>query len=69
MKLYLVCQYDMDEPTTHSISKAVTKLEPGQWRLFIAIRGVCDKNIRQANEHLLRCNNIDSVDCKCHEVE
>lgn len=59
----------MAEPNTHSISKALTKLEPGQWRLFIGIRGVCDKNLRQADAHLLRCNNVESLDCKCHEVQ
>lgn len=59
----------MVKPNMHSISKGLLKLEPGQWRLFIAIRGVCDKNLRQANEHLIKCNNIESLGCKCNQIE
>lgn len=58
----------MSEPNNHSIAKPLLELKPGDWRLFITIRRVSDKNKRQADEHLRVCNNKESLDCKCHEV-
>ena len=59
----------MEIPNTHSITKGLLKLEPGQWRLFIAVRGVYDRNLRQATAHLSNCNNNESLECKCDEVQ
>ena len=59
----------MEKPNTHSITQGLLKLEPGEWRLFIAIRGVCDKNLRQASQHLTVCKNKESLECKCNEIE
>ena len=59
----------MELPNQHSIANGSLKLKSGQWRCFIAIRGVSKKNIRQAKAHLSRCNNIESHHCKCHEVQ
>ena len=59
----------MIPPQNHSIPKGTLCLEPGQYRLVILIRAVCQKNKNQAKNHLRMCNNIESPNCKCHLIQ
>ena len=51
----------------HSVPKWVLRLEPGQWRLVLLYRKVHEINKIQAKRHLSKCNNVESLECKCYE--
>ena len=59
----------MCKPTKHSVPEGILKLYPGEWRLIILFRHVCERNQRQAEHHLNQCNNVDSFECHCYKIE
>ena len=67
--MYTVNEYDMAQPQNHSIPKATLCLQPRQYRFTIMIRGVCQKNKNQAENHLKICKNIESLSCNCHLIQ
>ena len=58
----------MSKPNKHSITKALLRIEPGEYRLVILIRAVSKKNQRQAQHHLEICKNVESLQCQCHKI-
>ena len=59
----------MIPPQNHSISKGTLCLQPEHYRFVIMIRAVCQQNKNQAENHLKICNNIESINCKCHLIQ
>ena len=59
----------MEEPNTHGITKFLLKLNPGEYRLIVILRGVPQKNKNQAEHHWRVCKNNELEKCKCHSIQ
>ena len=61
----------MKQPNKHSITRNNLSLKKGSARIVLLFRGIYARNIRQMQQHLLKCkNNDDDLEyCECHLIQ